>query len=341
MNLGRNIMELVHQADRGVIKEALCRVVAAPGRAERIEIRVLHQDGAWRDLEAIGVAIQENGDLPRIVVNCRDITERKQTAQSLQESLDRIKAVEERRRNFLSAVAHDLRTPLAVTIGAVDGLLTGRPGNVSQEQERMLAIVRRNAERLGRLFENLLDLAHSESGEIRIEPDLIDLATPVASAVECFRPLLGGRSLTICYHPPPEPVMVRADQDRIIQIVFNLLENSMRYAASSLTVEVGRTPTGEAELAIANDGPPIDPEYLTRIFEPYFSPEATTKKGRSGLGLAIVKTIVELHGGRVAALNLDHGVRFSVTLPRATNNGSGAKSDAGLKTGVPSGNGKR
>ncbi len=314
-NVGKNAEDLIHPDDLPKMKEALVKGLAHRGEIQKIEIRARHADGTWRMLDMIGVDIAKEGEPSRIIINYRDATDRHRAEAMLRESYERLKELDKQKRDFLAAVAHELRTPLAIMLGAVDSLSAGKAGAVNEPQMKLVEILHRNAGRLGRLFDNLLDLARGEAGQLRIDRQRLDLRRPVQQAVESLQSLARKAERNLEWDLPEGPVMAMADADKVTQIISNLVDNAIRYARHEIRVSLSATTT-EAVILVRDDGPGIDDEHIAHLFERYYRPDNQERRGHIGLGLYIVKTLAEAHGGRASVQREPGGgTRFEVALP--------------------------
>jgi len=220
--------------------------------------------------------------------------------------------------NLLSMVAHDIRAPLGVVVGAINELSHRDVGDLNDEQKFLLTLVRRSVERLTRLASNLVFLGRMESGRVELKKRRSDLRAPVRSVADDIRRIDAGTGIDIVVDVPEEPVDAVVDGDRFVQIVTNLLSNAVRFAKKTVRVELCAVGTN-IELRIEDDGPGIPDGALAKIFERFSRLDAP--KSGTGLGLAIVRGVVDAHDGTVRVENLQDanpqttGARFIVRLP--------------------------
>jgi signal transduction histidine kinase len=220
------------------------------------------------------------------------------------------------RLELVSAVSHEVRTPLACVLGYTSLLLTR---DVSEdEQRRYLQIIGEEARRLEALVDDLVDAKRIEEGRLVLEEELFDLGDVVREQVASF----GGRSpkhvVRIEGVESGEDLQVRADRGRISQVIANLLSNAIKYSPHGGAIDVSaQRQDGVARVGVRDEGPGIPSEYRSRIFSKFFRGEAAhTGVGGVGLGLAISREIVEAHGGRMGfESESGHGSLFWFELP--------------------------
>lgn len=249
----------------------------------------------------------------------RDVTDLHKTIAELEEANAQLKELDRIKSDFLASVSHELRTPLAAIQLSSENLETRMAGELTEGQEQFVEIIGRNVARLGRLIGNLLDLASLETGHFTLKRLRIDIRDHVLQAIELFRPLIDSAGLTLTKEISREPLLADADADRIVQIVTNLLENSVRFARSEIHVRLAAE-GNEIILSVRNDGPAIADSHREHIFERFTSFGGGERSERMGLGLAIVRTLTEAHGGRITVNpgGAEEGVTFSVHLPAAS-----------------------
>lgn len=226
------------------------------------------------------------------------------------------------RRDFVASVSHELRTPLSQIRMFSETLLLRREDD---EQERLswIAIIAREARRLGDLVENILLFSHIDAARVRLEPERTDLGELVEEVVEAYVPTAEARHTRIVADAPSR-IFAIVDPRAMRQVVVNLIDNALKYgpAGQTITVEVERR-EGIALLAVSDEGPGIPVQDRTRLWQPFVRlANAGGTAGGSGIGLSVVRSLVEQHGGTVRVEDgLERGARFVVTLPLADGNG--------------------
>lgn len=223
-----------------------------------------------------------------------------------------LEAYESRRREFLANVAHELRTPLSYIRGYTQAMSEGLVTQ-PEEQERYQRIIQEEAVRLGRLVDDLMDLAQLEEGQMSMDLSPLDLRLPLEQAAATIRPLAEEKGVTVTASVPdglPHPL---ADGGRVQQVVFNLLDNALRHTPAGGSVSVTARATGDLlTVQVSDSGPGIEADALPLVFERFHRRHSS---GR-GLGLAIVRSIVRAHGGEVGVESRPgEGATFWFTLP--------------------------
>jgi two-component system phosphate regulon sensor histidine kinase PhoR len=232
--------------------------------------------------------------------------------------LTRLKQLESARKEFVANVSHELRTPLSLIKGYVETLLDGAMDK-PDVSTRFLQTIDRNAERLKLLIEDLLTISELESGRVKLNLQAVPLR-PVADKVFAdFKARADAKQVKLINQTPD--LRVRADTNRLEQVLGNLIDNAIKYGRPEGRVVVGGNPApgAQVEIFVQDDGPGIPPEALERVFERFYRVDKarSREQGGTGLGLAIVKHIVQSHQGRVWAKNeAGHGASFHFTLPQ-------------------------
>jgi len=234
--------------------------------------------------------------------------------------LTRLKQLESTRREFVANVSHELRTPLSLIKGFVETLLDGAK-NDPELATRFLRTIEKHTDRLTYLIEDLLTISRLESGQIVMNLHQVELREEVSHVIDDLQARAADKNATLRNEIPPD-LQARADTDRLQQVLFNLVENAIKYGRADGTVAIGGQPgpDGKIELWVKDDGPGIPPEARERIFERFYRVDRARSRetGGTGLGLSIVKHIVQAHGGEVwVKSELGQGSVFSFTLPKA------------------------
>jgi signal transduction histidine kinase len=238
----------------------------------------------------------------------------------LQEQMRREQRAQRIKDDFLSIVSHELRTPLTSIQGYAQ-LLEGRMRDSSGAKElSQVRVIRSQVTRMRRLVEDLLDVSRIDRlGGVSIEPEPLDLAEEIREAVSRSTREHPERTITA---DVPETLLIRADRDRVGQVLTNLLDNAVKYSPDGGPVAVRAGAAGDrVEVAVMDTGIGISAEQADVIFERFFQADvdAGRRFGGLGLGLYITRAIVEAHGGEISARPnavAGHGTEIRFTLPR-------------------------
>ncbi|MBS0377769.1 MAG: HAMP domain-containing protein [Proteobacteria bacterium] len=233
---------------------------------------------------------------------------------ALAQALER---TEQMRRAFMADVSHELRTPLAVLRGEVEALQDG----VRPVTPATLASLHQEVATLGKLIDDLYQLALADVGALTYRMHECDLADLLSARVTAFRERLGARGITLETQMPDHPLPVRADESRLQQLMGNLTENTVRYTALGGQARLScRREGNDAVIELEDSAPGVAPEVAARLFERFFRAEGSRNRdsGGAGLGLAICRSIVDAHGGSITARpSALGGLWVTVRLPLA------------------------
>jgi two-component system phosphate regulon sensor histidine kinase PhoR len=234
--------------------------------------------------------------------------------------ITRMRQFENTRREFVANVSHELRTPLSIIKGYVETLLDAQPPDPDTAKQ-FLETIQRHSQRLEALIGDLLSISALESQQARLSFEPISLRAEAQSVINELAHQARQKSTTMSLEIPEQLPAVRADAQRLHQVLFNLLDNAVKYTqAGSRVVVAAKENGGEIEVCVADNGPGIAPEHLPHVFERFYRVDKARSRelGGTGLGLSIVKHIVQAHGGRVwGESRLDKGSAFHFTLPKA------------------------
>ena len=226
------------------------------------------------------------------------------------------------RDEVLSIVSHDLRNPVN-TVMMSASLLSDPQFSLSEAQRgKQLDVIKRSAQRMGRLIQDLLDVARIEGGRFAVTCRPEDPAELVRETMESFRPLAARKQQRLEGDVAPAVPPINADRDRIIQVLSNYLNNAMKFAPAGGRIALRVSATADmVRFDVEDDGPGIQPEDLAQVFNRFWQAKRTAHLG-SGLGLAIAKGIVEAHRGRVFAESMPgRGSVFSFEVPARMEDG--------------------
>lgn len=232
--------------------------------------------------------------------------------------LTRLRQLEAVRQEFVANVSHELRTPLSVIKSATETLIDGGK-NDPAALARFLEIIEKHANRLTLLIDDLLLLSTLDSGRMQLDLQPVSLRLAAQETLEDFGSKAAVRGVTLENHVP-EALVVRADANRLRQVLSNLVDNAVKYGRTGGQVAInGKSlADGRIELSVRDDGPGIPAEAKARIFERFYRADKarSREQGGTGLGLAIVKHVVQAHGGEVRVESEPGaGAEFFITFP--------------------------
>jgi len=288
------------------------------------EVRALHEQAmhalrqareAERALadekERLGAALTR---MTRLEELRHELLDREQTSRAAAESANRVKD------QFLAVVSHELRTPLNAILGWADMLCRGKLDN--ERRERAALTIRDSARRQAQLIDDLLDVARITSGKLRLQRAIIELKDVVVDALHVVQPVADAKGVRVVtdYTEPIDPLY--GDAARLQQVIWNLLSNAVKFTPAGGTVTVAVRQLGQSvAVKVEDTGRGIEPEFLPLIFEPFRQADASSTRAQPGLGLglAIVKSLVEAHGGSIAASSAGagRGASFALSFPTA------------------------
>jgi signal transduction histidine kinase len=242
-------------------------------------------------------------------------------ANSLERDARERDRVEQMKDDFVLTVSHELRTPVTVVKGFAEMLTAQRKGLNSRQYEAA-EVIAESAGQLQKMINDLLDLARSDAGKLRIEPEPTQVR-PLAQRIgRQMRPNFESKDQRFTVTVEKDLPDINADAGRIGQVLANLLTNANKYAPEGSQVRLAATQVGdEVEFAVSDNGPGLDDDQLEHVFDRFWRADSSESQsvGGTGLGLAIAKSLVELHGGAISANSSPgEGATFRFVLPIAT-----------------------
>jgi signal transduction histidine kinase len=278
-----------------------------------MQYRLRHHSGQYR--WALGRALPVRDDTGKIIHwfgTCTDIHDQKMAEDALREAA-------RRKDDFLAMLAHELRNPLAPISAAAQlmELVQLDPQRIKQTSE----IINRQVRHLMGLVDDLLDVSRVTRGLVQVEQSPQDLKLVAAAALEQVTPLLETKRHHLTMDLTRESAYVLGDQKRLVQVLTNLLNNSVKYTPEGGNMHLAIEVDGpRIILRVKDDGIGMAPELQPRVFELFTQADRSADRAQGGLGigLALVKSLVELHGGEVhcSSMGLGKGSEFTVMLPR-------------------------
>ncbi|MCW2494095.1 ATP-binding protein [Jatrophihabitans sp.] len=323
--LGHDVVEFIHPDD---VAEVVRRrqSLTSGQRAPRAEQRLMHKSGrvVWVSM-SFSVIHDDEGRPLQIISQIEDISARRESDKALLESLEseraaaeRMRAMAKSRRDLVSGVSHDLRTPITSASGFAELLAEGDAGPLNDEQLTMLSTVRRNLDRIAAIVDDLLAFSRTDS-EAAPRADPIDLGDVVEAAVQSMSLQAIERGQHLSYTNELRGVSINGDANRLDRALTNLLSNAVKFTPPDGIVTVTAINRGDAAvIQVADTGIGIPPDEVEKIFDQYFRATAAREESinGTGLGLAIVRAVTEQHSGSVeVSSEVGTGTTFTLTLP--------------------------
>jgi PAS domain S-box-containing protein len=326
----QQLTTIIHQEDQSELVRVL-DTAGQKGSEFRLEYRLIDPETnkvVW--VFSAGKAVsQVDGPSTRLVGVSQNITKRKQAEAELgqllnseHEARDAAEAANRLKDEFLATLSHELRNPLNVILGYSEYLLRTSDITSKAELHRICESLRRNALTQSQLINDLLDLSRLQMGKLTIEMETVSLSRSITEAVETIRADALAKNITVSVSISDDVVFVFGDPLRLEQVVWNLLNNAVKFTPEGGNIKVALSQSsGRAVFTVEDSGQGIDPAFLPHVFELFRQADGSKvrKQGGMGIGLALVKQLVELHKGSVsAASNGPHqGARFTISLPLA------------------------
>jgi PAS domain S-box-containing protein len=327
--LGANVVDLIPaEYSRASSAEILGRL--AGGESWSGEFLAQKKDGTHFPAQVTDSPIfGKDGTLIGIVGVSSDISQRK----AIEEERVRLLESERQARSeaeeanslkdeFLATLSHELRNPLNVILGYAEVLLRSEEASRSAFVKRAAEILKRNALAQSQLVRDLLDLSRLHMGKLSLNRESASLETITRNAVETVHAEASDKQITLKIIAPDEVLFVDADPLRLEQVIWNLLNNAVKFTPPGGTVTVSlRRELDRGVLSVEDTGEGIDPEFLPHVFEMFRQGDSTNSRRHSGLGigLALVQQLIQLHDGTVAVSSEGQGkgAQFTVNLPLA------------------------
>ena len=319
----REIKEYYQSALEGrvtILAHALHRyIIALPPTNSDLGFAHMPQSGRIGPLDDAGVLVgtvtivEDVSDRLASESVLRKQIEAQQLARGMAENALRAKD------DFLSTLSHEIRTPLNAVLGWARILIAR--GEIDRALlDRALHVIERNATAQARMIDDMLDMARIAAGKLRLEMQPVDVVKVVLAAVDVVMPAAHAKRVTLRTNLDPRTPNVMGDQDRLQQVIWNLLSNALKFTEAGGSIAVRLALNGRfARIVVADSGHGISPEFLPHVFERFRQADASSSRrhGGLGVGLALVHDLIVLHGGSVLAQSEGEGkgATFTIDLP--------------------------
>ncbi len=280
-----------------------------------------------RGTERTGVKVETYGQAKRIfdlrVVPVRSANGRGASgAVGVFFDVTRLERLELVRQEFLSNVSHELRTPLTSIMALAETLEAGAIDD-QEHNRRFLSIIQKNAARMHRLIDDILELSAIEAGNVKVQPERVQLHALVEDVVASLSAVAAARRIAVRNLIALEARVI-ADPHRMVQMLTNLIDNAIKFNREGGTVSINYDGNGSDRISVEDTGEGIPAHHLDRLFERFYRVDRARSRdlGGTGLGLAIVKHLVKAHGGEVIVESrFGEGTKFTIELPGQTDVG--------------------
>ncbi len=306
--VGKRMHELVPPALATAFDDADAH--ALDGEPQPYRLEQVGSPGSWY-MAARQPLHDRDGSVVGLFGISRDVTEQKQAEDEIRQSVVR-------RDRFLAMLSHELRNPLSAIVTAARLLA----GECPEPPSREVDVIERQARQMTKLLDDLLEASRITQNKISLDRRVLDLRDVIKDAEQAARSNFASRSVALDVQLPDEPLLVDGDPVRLQQILMNLLGNAAKYTQAGGRTELrARKERGRIVLTVQDDGAGIEPKHLAPIFDIFFQAHTSLFRADSslGLGLALVRSLVEMHGGQVAAHSEGpgRGSTFTVSFPLA------------------------
>lgn len=314
--IGLSMLDLIHNDDQRRMDVLFRHGARTQGNFETTVFRCRHRRGHFIYMEALGTNMLGNPWVRGIVLNCRDVTERKRAEVALVRAKEQAEEVARLKSAFLANMSHEIRTPLTGIIGFAN--ILGE--EVDMQHQEFVSLIERSGQRLLQTLNSVLDLARLESKQMELEEEKLDLAEQVEDIVALLQPIARDKGLNLTVTSTfPRPSVI-LDQGCINRIANNLIGNALKFTDEGEVRVTVSTKGDKAVLTIQDTGVGIEDEFLPHIFDEF--KQESSGLGRrhegAGLGLTITHHLVELMNGTISVESeLGVGTTFTVTFPMA------------------------
>jgi len=293
---------------------------------DKIE-RATRHDGIDNYVSTTKIPRYDNkGKVIGLVGITRDITRRMQLEQiwkdkvKIEKKVEMLEGMNRLKSEFISSVSHELRTPLAIIKQLVSLMADGIVGEINHKQKEILSKTKNNIKRLKKIIDEVLDISRIERGALKFNYALINLKDLIEESADFFKGIAKDRGIDLTYKLPRKQVNIFIDCDRVNQIIFNLIDNAIKFTESEgkIKIEIKVFET-KVRIGVIDTGIGINKAGMKELFNKFVqvSQSADAEKKGIGLGLSLAKELVERHGGEIwVESKLGVGSKFYFTLPR-------------------------
>lgn len=311
------IDEMIHPEDQEKTRQGLYNIIQNHNYGGT-QYRHRHKDGSWVYLEAYGTNQLSNPDIQAVVLNVRDITERKLYEQRLLEKEQLLQELNATKDRFLSIIGHDLKNPFNSIIGLSDLLQISVEDGDLYQISKFADLIHNSSKLVNELLTNLLAWAKSQTGTISFNPKETNLINLILDVMDLFRELASQKSIELKFEYDQQ-VLISIDRDMIRSVIRNLISNGIKFTQKGGTVKV-RVIQGkeDLQLVVSDNGIGLSDRIKSSLFkiDDNQSTRGTMGESGTGLGLILCKEFIELHHGKIWAESvLGKGTDVYISIP--------------------------
>ena len=313
------IEKMIHPEDRESTKKKFLDIIEnkAHGGAQ---YRHRHKNGSWVYLEAYGTNLLDNPVIESVILNVRDITERKNAEQIIIENEIRLRELNATKDRFFSIIGHDLKSPFNSIVGFSNLIAEQVQKQDYEGIEKYATIIQDSAQRAMNLLTNLLEWSRAQTGTIVFNPEYVEFVSVINEVLELSNDSARQKSITI-YKKLPHNIPVFADKAMISTILRNLIFNSIKFTKPGGEIII-KAEQKEKQLivSVTDNGIGIKNEDIDKLFriDYSYSTTGTNRETGTGLGLLICKDFIEMHGGKIwVESEIGKGSTFSFSIPNS------------------------
>ncbi len=321
---GKNVFDFIVPEDQENLRQQFLFSFHHQGEVIPISFRAYHKDGSIRYLEGTGINLIKNPSIQGIVVNYRDVSERRKAELALKESEEKLRESNKTKDKFFSIIAHDLRSPFNSLLGLSEVLDDNFDHYSTVDQKKIAGAIHKSLQDTYKLLENLLLWSRSQRGVIPFYPDKIKLYSLTSEVCRLLKSMAKNKSITMV-NQIPEDLYVEADWEMLSTIMRNLLSNAIKFTpkGGKITIKAENSNPDYVKVSVHDTGVGIPKEKIKSIFTlgEDTSTKGTENEPGSGLGLILCKEFVKKHGGDIwVESQPQKGSSLYFTLPNKPNN---------------------
>jgi PAS domain S-box-containing protein len=303
--IGRTLGETIHHSQSAGAPPCdgcpIERALLHGGEVEGHEDVLIRRNGEVFPVVCAAKPIVENGRPAGTVIEIREVTREKHAEEALVRARDEAEEANRAKSEFLATMSHELRTPLNAILGFTDLMEIGVPEPLPQQTRSQVRRIDESARHLLGIIEQILTFSRVEAEQERVTEEVVDLRELILSAAAMTDPLAQKKGLQLVCDLERAPEMIRSDQQKLRQILLNLLGNAIKFTAHGVVEVTGLQESGEVILRVRDTGIGISPEHLSRVFEPFWQVDQshTRTSGGTGLGLTVSRGLAQLLRGDI------------------------------------------